>query len=86
MGDGHAPFVPRHRRTRTPPGTSDRVVGGVRDRNTPRTDGGGGGGVRAIVTHHKPMTGGPTYDRRGCLKKEDKYASGQGIEKADSPA
>ena len=27
------------------------------------------------------MTGGRTYDRRGCLKKEDKY--GQGIEKPD---
>ena len=36
-----------------------------------------GGGVRAreIRTHHGPMTGGRTYDRRGCLKKEDKYAS-----------
>ena len=34
------------------------------------------GGVRAIGTHHGPMTSGRTYDRRGCLKKEDKYASG----------
>ena len=54
----------------------------ARDRNIPRTYGrrGGGGGwaggcARAIVTHHRPMTGGRTYDRRGCLKKEDKYAS-----------
>ena len=43
-----------------------------------RGEGGGGasdlrptGG--AIVTHHGPMTGGRTCDRRGCLKKEDKY-------------
>ena len=44
-----------------------------------------GGGARlgstadggAIVTHHGPMTGGRTCDRRGCLKKEDKYASGR---------
>ena len=37
--------------------------------------------MRAIVTHSGPTTGGGrrarrTYDRRGCLKKEDKYASG----------
>ena len=46
---------------------------------------GGGGGGRlgstadggAIVTHHGPVTGGRTCDRRGCLKKEDKYASGR---------
>ena len=31
----------------------------------------------AIVTHHGPMTGGRTCDRRGCLKKEDKFASGR---------
>ena len=36
----------------------------------------GGGVARSIVTHHGPMTGGRTYDRRGCLKKKDKYASG----------
>ena len=64
----------------------------ARNSNTPRTydrQGGGGvcaivihrgpktgGGVRAIVTHRGPMTGGRTYDQRGCLKKEDKYASG----------
>ena len=36
----------------------------------------GGWGVRAIVKHRGPMTGGRTCDRRGCLKKEDKYASG----------
>ena len=45
----------------------------------PTGGGGGGGGV--------PMTGGRTCDRRGCLKKKDKYApdAGQGFEKADSP-
>ena len=32
--------------------------------------------MRATVTHHGPMTSRRTYDRRGCLKKEDKYASG----------
>ena len=36
----------------------------------------GGWGVRTIVKHRGPMTGGRTCDRRGCLKKEDKYASG----------
>ena len=44
----------------------------------PTADGGGGGGwgTCAIVTHHGPMTSGRTYDQWGCLKKEDKYASG----------
>ena len=46
------------------------------------TLGRGGGGVRAIVTHPGPTTGGRTYDRRGCLKKEDKYASGRTPDRA----
>ena len=55
---------------------ADGGGGSACDRNTPRTySRWGGGGVRAIVTHHRPMTGWRTYDRRGCLKKEDKYAS-----------
>ena len=71
--------------------TARRRRGGARDRNTPRNYGrrGGGAGVRTIVTHPGPMTGGRTYDRRGCLKKVDKYAPaqhqagrGQGFEKA----
>ena len=48
----------------------------TRSSNTPRTYDRRGGGVRAIVKHRGPMTGGRTCDRRGCLKKEDKYASG----------
>ena len=66
--------------------TADGGVGDARDSNTPRTYArrGGGGGVRAIVTHPGPTADGgardrntpQTYDRRGCLKKEDKYTSG----------
>ena len=72
-----------------PQHTADlRPAGGARNSNTPRTSdraGAGGGGVRAIVTHRGPTTGGGgggarnsntprTCDRRGCLKK-DKYVS-----------
>ena len=63
-------------RSSNTPRTYDRRGGEwvVRNSNTPRTY--DRWGVRAIVKHRGPMTGGRTCDRRGCLKKEDKYASG----------
>ena len=61
-------------RSSNTPRTYDRREGEwvVRNSNTPRTYDRRGGGVRAIVKHRGPMTGGQTCDRRGCLKKEDK--------------